>query len=106
MSVLGPVGLGGRRWEQIGRGLRGGARLFVSLLLTFLGLLLVTFLIGRVVPVDPVLSAVGDRASAEVYEQARRELGLDRPLAEQFVVYVSQVLNGDLGKSVLTARPR
>ena len=73
------------------------------MLLTFLGLLLVTFLIGRVVPVDPVLSAVGDRASHDTYEQAKRELGLHLPLWEQFLNYVLQVLKGELGKSVLTA---
>lgn len=105
MSILGPVGLGGRRVELFRRRLCGVAKLLGTLLLTFLGLLLVTFLIGRVVPVDPVLAAVGDRASAEVYEQAKRELGLDRPLYEQFAVYVWDVLRGDLGESVLTARP-
>jgi peptide/nickel transport system permease protein len=105
MSILGPVGHGGRRVELFRRRLGGVAKLLGTLLLTFLGLLLVTFLIGRVVPVDPVLAAVGDRASAEVYEQAKRELGLDRPLYEQFAVYVWDVLRGDLGKSVLTARP-
>ncbi len=48
--------------------------------MTFLGLLLVTFLIGRVVPVDPVLAVVGDRASQSIYDQALIELGLDKPL--------------------------
>jgi peptide/nickel transport system permease protein len=70
---------------------------------TFLGLLLVTFFIGRVVPIDPVLAAVGDRAPAEVYERVRVELGLDRPLWEQFAIYLGQVLRGDFGRSVLTA---
>ena len=79
------------------------AKVVGSVLLTFLGLLLITFLIGRVVPVDPVLSAVGDRASHDTYEQARRELGLHLPLWEQFVNYVLQILKGELGKSVLTA---
>ncbi len=73
--------------------------------LTLLGLLLVTFLIGRVVPVDPVLAAVGDRAPEAVYERVRIELGLDLPLHEQFVRYVGKVLTGDFGESVLTARP-
>ena len=49
--------------------LGAAARLALTLAVTFLGLLLVTFLIGRVVPIDPVLAVVGDRASAEVYEQ-------------------------------------
>ena len=51
--------------------------LFVgTLFLTFLGLVFVTFMIGRVVPIDPVLAAVGDRAPADVYEQTRIEMGL------------------------------
>ena len=71
---------------------RGEWRLLSSLLgyavavaLTFLGLLAITFFIGRVVPIDPVLAAVGDRAPPAVYEAARLEMGLDRPLPVQFV---------------------
>lgn len=79
------------------------AGLVVSVAITFFGLLLVTFLIGRVVPIDPVLAAVGDRASADVYERVRIELGLNLPLYEQFYLYVGKVLRGDLGSSVLTA---
>jgi peptide/nickel transport system permease protein len=76
-----------------------------SLALTFLGLLAVTFVIGRVVPIDPVIAVVGDRAPADVYERARQELGLDRPLHEQFLLYLGKVLRGDLGTSVLTSQP-
>lgn len=74
-----------------------------SVALTFLGLLLVTFFIGRVVPIDPVLAAVGDRAPAEVYQRVKVELGLDLPLYRQFWLYLVKVLHGDFGKSVLTA---
>lgn len=77
----------------------------LSLALTALGLMVVTFLIGRVMPIDPVLAAVGDRASAEVYARVRVELGLDQPLWRQFLTYAGQVARGDLGQSVLTARP-
>ena len=76
-----------------------------TLALTFIGLLLVTFLIGRVVPIDPVLAAVGDRAPADVYERVRIELGLNLPLYEQFWIYLTKVLHGDFGRSVLTANP-
>ena len=79
--------------------------LVATLALTFLGLLLVTFLIGRVVPIDPVLAAVGDRAPPDVYERVKIELGLHLPLWQQFLVYVGNVLQGDFGKSVLTANP-
>ena len=80
-------------------------RLVLTLAFTFLGLLLVTFLIGRVVPIDPVLAAVGDRAPPDVYERMRIELGLHLPLWQQFVNYVADVLRGDFGRSVLTANP-
>ncbi|PIY73290.1 MAG: peptide ABC transporter permease [Rhodobacterales bacterium CG_4_10_14_0_8_um_filter_70_9] len=77
--------------------------MIVTVAVTFLGLLLVTFLIGRVVPVDPVLAVVGDRASADVYDRVFREMGLDRPLHEQFWVYLKKAVTGDFGMSVLTA---
>ncbi|QYU70769.1 ABC transporter permease [Leptolyngbya sp. 15MV] len=73
--------------------------------LTFLGLLAVTFFIGRVVPIDPVLAVVGDQAPRDVYEQARRELGLDQPLWAQFLIYVRNVLAGEFGQSLVTNRP-
>ena len=92
----------GSRWWRYGRKL---AILAASVALTFLGLLFVTFLIGRVVPIDPVLAAVGDRAPAEVYERVRMELGLHLPLYQQFWIYIGTVLQGDLGRSVLTANP-
>jgi peptide/nickel transport system permease protein len=73
--------------------------------ITLFGLVLVTFLIGRVVPIDPVLAIVGDRAPQDVVERARTELGLDKSLPEQFVRYVGQLASGDLGRSVMTANP-
>ena len=90
---------GSRIWHY-GRKL---SALSATVALTFLGLLFVTFLIGRVVPIDPVLAAVGDRAPAEVYERVRIELGLHLPLYQQFWIYITKVLQGDLGHSVLTA---
>jgi peptide/nickel transport system permease protein len=80
-------------------------RLAASVLLTLLGLLLATFLIARVVPIDPVLAVVGDRASAETYQRVRLELGLDQPLYVQFWRYIVLVLHGDFGRSVLTRNP-
>ena len=77
----------------------------LTVAMTFVGLLFVTFLIGRVVPIDPVLAAVGDRAPAEVYERVRLELGLDKPLWQQFWLYIFKVFQGDFGSSVLTSNP-
>ena len=76
----------------------------VVVALTFLGLLAITFFIGRVVPIDPVLSVVGDRATQEQYDAARTAMGLDRPMIVQFADYVWSVLRGDLGRSISTNR--
>jgi len=72
---------------------------------TYLGLLAVTFFIGRVVPIDPVLAIVGDRAPAHVVERVRLEMGLDLPYYQQFWLYMKGVLSGDFGTSVLTTNP-
>ena len=72
---------------------------------TYLGLLAVTFFIGRIIPIDPVLAVLGDRANANVIERTRREMGLDLPLIEQFYIYVRNALSGDFGTSVLTTNP-
>lgn len=98
---LPPVAGSGRAWRAFG----GVGSFVVVVLLTFLGLLAITFFIGRIVPIDPVLSVVGDRATKEVYETARIAMGLDRPLPVQFASYVGDVLTGNLGMSVSTGRP-
>jgi len=85
--------------------LNGIARFVLVLATTLLGLVAITFFIGRVVPIDPVLAIVGDRAPPQVYERARQELGLDRPLIEQFAIYVKKAATGDFGNSVLTTNP-
>lgn len=77
----------------------------LMLALTLLGLILVTFMIGRVIPIDPVLAVLGDRALQETYDKVRAEMGIDRPLIVQFWHYLEQVVRGDFGTSVLTARP-
>jgi len=77
----------------------------VVVALTLLGLLAVTFFIGRVIPIDPVLAIVGDRAPEHVVQRVREELGLNKPLYEQFALYVSKAVRGDFGTSVLTSNP-
>lgn len=85
--------------------LKLAGRFLLALALTYLGLLAVTFFIGRVIPVDPVLAIVGDHASERVFARVREELGLNKPLWEQFYIYVRKVLHGDFGTSVLTSNP-
>ena len=72
---------------------------------TLLGLLVVTFVISRVIPADPIALVAGETASPAQVEALRRQLGYDRPLPVQFVSYVVQLARGDLGRSLYTTRP-
>lgn len=76
-----------------------------SIPMTLFGLILVTFLIGRVMPIDPVIAITGDHAPPEVVAAVRRQLGLDQPLYVQFWIYLKHLLHGDLGRSVMTSHP-
>ncbi len=76
-----------------------------SVIVTMLGLTFVTFVIGRVMPIDPVLSIVGEQASKSTYDEAYAALGLDKPIIVQFFYYIWDVLHGDFGVSLLNARP-
>ncbi len=92
---------GGAMTAQLGR----SASYLSGVALTLFGLALVTFLIGRTMPVDPVLAIVGERAPPDVVARVRFEMGLDRPLIEQFWIYIQHLLQGDLGDSVIMGRP-
>lgn len=81
------------------------ARTLGSIAVTMLGLLFVTFLIGRVMPIDPVIAVVGERATKETYQAAYEAMGLDRPVVVQFLYYIWDVVRGDFGQSLLNARP-
>jgi peptide/nickel transport system permease protein len=73
--------------------------------LTFLGLTIITFCLARVLPIDPVLAIIGDRAPTDVYNRVYKELGLDLPLYQQYWNYLLQLLHGDLGVSNFTNKP-
>ena len=72
---------------------------------TLLGLLVVTFVISRVIPADPVALVAGETASPAQVEALRKQLGFDRPLPVQFVDYVARLVRGDMGTSIFTRRP-
>ncbi len=74
----------------------------LSTFVTLLGLLVLTFFIGRVMPIDPVLSIVGPDADASMYQQVSAQLGLDQPLWRQFGRYLNELVHGKLGTSLLT----
>jgi peptide/nickel transport system permease protein len=76
-----------------------------TILVTLLGLLMLTFFIGRMMPADPVRAIVGEDATRETYEQVYRALGLDRPVWEQFAYYLGDVFTGNFGTSIRTGKP-
>ena len=71
---------------------------------TLLGTTLIVFVLVRVVPADPAVSIAGPKADPETLAAIRKDLGLDDPLALQYVRYVGQIAHGDLGRSYLTGR--
>lgn len=78
------------------------ARKLGQLLLSLFVLIAVTFIIGRVLPTDPVSAIVGEMASPEAYAAMRERLGLDQPLLVQFWRYLVSLSQGDLGVAILT----
>ena len=103
--MLGRLQTGGRRAIGLRSALGTVGGFLLVILVTYLGLLAVTFFIGRVMPIDPVLAIVGDRAPEHVIARVREELGLNKPVYEQFAIYLRKVLQGDFGTSVLTSNP-
>lgn len=75
-------------------------RLLLAIPVVF-GVLLIGFALLNLVPSDPATIRAGPTASADVIAQIRSEMGLDRPLLEQFLRYVGSVLRGDLGTSLV-----
>ncbi len=68
---------------------------------------LVVFLVAHTVPADPILAQLGDKASAnpELVARFRARWGLDRPLWEQYAVFLGRLAQGDLGESIASRRP-
>lgn len=79
-------------------------RLIISIPV-LLGVLLIGFLLLQVVPTDPAIILAGPTASQAEVAAIREQLGLDRPLWEQFALYLGRVLQFDLGRSMISNRP-
>ncbi len=72
---------------------------------TLLAVLTLVFLLVRVVPGDPAIAILGDRATPEALAALRAQLGLDRWIWTQYADFVGQAVQGDLGTSMITHRP-
>ena len=85
--------------------LRVVATRLLSALPNLAGVVVITFLLTRALPGDPAAYFAGAAATQEAIAQVRTQLGLDKPLLEQFFLYVAGLAHGDLGLSLTTGQP-
>ena len=78
-----------------------GKRILVFIPL-FLGVMFASFVLIRMLPGDPAHILAGNYAYEETIQALTEKMGLDKPVLEQFVIYVKNVLHGDLGHSYFT----
>ncbi len=79
-------------------------RLLHSVFVLF-GVSIIVFLLLRLVPGDPVRLLLPPEATEQMVQETRREMGFDRPVYEQYVVYLGHLVRGDLGTSIRFQRP-
>ncbi|MBK8021763.1 MAG: ABC transporter permease [Chloroflexi bacterium] len=80
-------------------------RMLIAILLVFTIMAVVFIMLRVALPGDPAVILAGDRASPELIEQIRQNLGLDRPVLEQLALFMVRALQGDLGRSVKFGEP-
>jgi len=73
--------------------------------IAIIGVSLLVFFLSHIVPGDPARLAAGPQARVEQVESVRREYGLDKPITEQYLIYMRNLFRGDLGKSIQSRRP-
>ena len=71
---------------------------------TLLGVSLFVFSIMHITPGDPALIMLGEHANKEAVEQIRKDLGLDKPLVQQYLIFISRAIKGDFGKSITSGQ--
>lgn len=81
------------------------AKRLVLLIGILFGVLIITFSLSRVLPGSPVEMMLGHRPTQEQIDAARAELGLDKPIPQQFLNYVGDIAQGDFGVSLRTGQP-
>ncbi len=77
------------------------ARRLVALVPVLLGVSILVFSLMRLIPGDPVIVMLGERARPEVIQQVRQEMGFDKPIYAQYVEWLRRILTGNLGKSII-----
>ncbi|UCF91369.1 MAG: ABC transporter permease, partial [Desulfobacterales bacterium] len=79
-------------------------RRLAFLVLVLFGMSLITFAVSHIVPADPIRIIAGQRATQETIAIYRKQYGMDKPLAVQYLIYMRNLLRGDLGESIISRR--
>lgn len=85
--------------------LRYVIRRFLWMVVTLIGVSLVTFIVTHAVPADPIRAVAGMNVTGEQVEELRRRYGLDKPLPIQYYRWLVGLTRGDLGRSIRTGQP-
>jgi len=84
---------------------RYAVRRSLTIIPVLLGVSVLVFSFIHLIPGDPALTMLGERATPEKVEEVRRHLGLDRPIPEQYLIYLAKIVRGDLGISIVRGDP-
>jgi peptide/nickel transport system permease protein len=84
---------------------RYAIRRSLTIIPVLLGVSILVFSFIHLIPGDPATAILGEKATPERTEAVRKQLGLDRPIYEQYLVYMAKVVRGDLGSSVVRGDP-
>ncbi len=81
------------------------ARRLILLIPVIVGVSVFTFAIAQIIPADPAAALCGEKCIGDAYEQNVKRLGLDKPVSEQYTIYITNLMQGDWGESVAYKRP-
>jgi peptide/nickel transport system permease protein len=81
------------------------ARRFLETIPVIIGVSILVFALVRLIPGDPAITLLGERASEENVAEIRARLGLDRSIPEQYLIWVGNLLRGDLGRTIQGNKP-
>src|SRR5512134_988293 len=80
-------------------------RRLIGAIPVMIGVSIVVFVFIRLLPGDPATAILGQHATAQRIADMREALGLDKPLWEQYLIYLQALLSGDLGRSLINGQP-
>jgi peptide/nickel transport system permease protein len=78
---------------------------FITIVPVLVGISLIVFSFIHLIPGDPAVTMLGERATPQRVAEVRAQLGLDKPLSAQYLIYIGKILRGDFGASILRGDP-